>query len=354
MARTNSGTPLFVEDSIHLCSPFTRSSRRSRQRRRRSGDTIRRSAPISAGKSLRRRGVAYWVADRLPQARPAGRALRWAPDDVRVIALDATTGIHCADLGPMARSNSRFGPVVSGGEFQITSAPVVSRGVSHCRSSISDNRRVEATPGNGARLRCADRAVRAGMGSAVHGGIIAGHCQRRGADVMDEDRGCILPTSSPSPDFGGKRPGNNEHANSWSPAHGRRRNGLVFPDRHTMSDYDSGRRSRRLRVSTRRWSCATSSFQPTKQGFGFVLDRDTAKPVGRVEEASVPQGGDEGEETLADPGPAVHSGDGADAATVFKRRRLQSDFQHSAARLEMRQLEARATRALHAALDERT
>jgi quinoprotein glucose dehydrogenase len=36
-------------------------------------------------------------------------------------------------------------------------------------------------------------------------------------------------------------------------------------------------------------------IQPTKQGFVFVLDRDTAKPVGPVEERAGPQGGAEGE-----------------------------------------------------------
>ncbi len=36
-------------------------------------------------------------------------------------------------------------------------------------------------------------------------------------------------------------------------------------------------------------------IQPTKQGFVFVLDRDTGKPVWPVEERPVPQGGAEGE-----------------------------------------------------------
>src|SRR5262249_53161524 len=36
-------------------------------------------------------------------------------------------------------------------------------------------------------------------------------------------------------------------------------------------------------------------IQPTKQGFVFVLDRDTGKPVWPVEERAVPQGGADGE-----------------------------------------------------------
>ena len=37
-------------------------------------------------------------------------------------------------------------------------------------------------------------------------------------------------------------------------------------------------------------------IQPTKQGFVFVLDRDTGKPVWPVEERAVPQNGAEGEQ----------------------------------------------------------
>src|SRR5262249_49910872 len=40
-------------------------------------------------------------------------------------------------------------------------------------------------------------------------------------------------------------------------------------------------------------------IQPTKQGFVFVLDRDTGRPVWPVEERSVPQGGAEGEQLSA-------------------------------------------------------
>ena len=37
-------------------------------------------------------------------------------------------------------------------------------------------------------------------------------------------------------------------------------------------------------------------IQPTKQGFLFVLDRDTGKPIWPVEERPVPQGGADGEQ----------------------------------------------------------
>ena len=50
----------------------------------------------------------------------------------------------------------------------------------------------------------------------VHNGVVAGHANVWAPMSVDEERGLVfLPTSSPSPDFwGGRRPGNNDYANS--------------------------------------------------------------------------------------------------------------------------------------------
>jgi quinoprotein glucose dehydrogenase len=116
---------------------------------------------------------------------------------------------------------------------------------------------------------------------------------------VDEERGLVfLPTSSPSPDFwGGKRPGNNEHANSvvalraetgelaWS----------FQTVHHDVWDYDVPAQPTLARIDTGD-GMRDVVIQPTKQGFVFVLDRDTGKPVWPVEEWAVPQGGAEGEQ----------------------------------------------------------
>ena len=68
-------------------------------------------------------------------------------NDVRVIALDARTGVPCADFGSGGEIKPETGSLEWPGEYQITSAPVVSRGVVIVGSSISDNRRVEAPLG---------------------------------------------------------------------------------------------------------------------------------------------------------------------------------------------------------------
>ena len=108
----------------------------------------------------------------------------------------------------------------------------------------------------------------------------------------------FLPTSSPSPDFwGGKRPGNDEHANSVVAL--RAETGeLVWSFQtvhHDVWDYDLPAQPTLARIDTGA-GMRDVVIQPTKQGFVFVLDRDTGKPIWPVEERTVPQGGAEGEQ----------------------------------------------------------
>jgi quinoprotein glucose dehydrogenase len=68
-------------------------------------------------------------------------------NDARVIALDAKRGSPCRDFGSSGEIKLNPGKLEWPGEFQITSAPVVSRGLVIVGSSISDNRSVDAPLG---------------------------------------------------------------------------------------------------------------------------------------------------------------------------------------------------------------
>ena len=108
----------------------------------------------------------------------------------------------------------------------------------------------------------------------------------------------FLPTSSPSPDFwGGKRPGNDARANSVVAL--RTETGeLVWSFQtvhHDVWDYDLPAQPTLTRIDTGA-GMRDVVIQPTKQGFVFVLDRDTGQPVWPVEERAVPQGAAEGEQ----------------------------------------------------------
>src|SRR5258708_2340861 len=190
-------------------------------------------------------------------------------------------------------------PVLWPGEFQITSGPVVSRGVVIVGSSISDNVRVDAPLGTVRAFDARSGRPRWTWDPLVHNGIVAGHANVWAPMSVDEARGLVfLPTTSPSPDFwGGKRPGNDEHANSVVAL--RAETGeLVWSFQtvhHDVWDYDVPAQPTLTRIDTGA-GLRDVVIQPTKQGFVFVLDRDTGKPIWPVEERPVPQGGAEGEQ----------------------------------------------------------
>ena len=301
MKRTKfQATPLLIEDSLIFCSPFNEVialDPGSGAQKWRYDPRI--STEQRPANRYNCRGVAYWVDDQLAANAACRARIFMGSNDARVTALDARTGIPCADFGTGGAITLETGQLDWPGEFQITSAPVVSRGVVIVGSAISDNRRAEAPPGTVRAFDARTGQPRWSFDPLVHNGIIAGHANVWAPMSVDEDRGLVfLPTSSPSPDFwGGKRPGNNEHANSvvalragtgelmWS----------FQTVHHDVWDYDLPAQPTLARIDTGD-GMRDVVIQPTKQGFVFVLDRDTGKPVWPVEERAVPQGGAEGEQ----------------------------------------------------------
>jgi quinoprotein glucose dehydrogenase len=305
MKRTKfQATPLFVEDSLIFCTPFNEVialDPGSGVQKWRFDPKI--STSQRPANRYNCRGVAYWVDDKAQESAQESAACRariyMGTNDVRVIALDARTGIPCADFGTNGEVRLQTPPLEWPGEFQITSAPVIVSGVVIVGSSIADNRRVEAPAGTVRAFDARTGQPRWSFDPLAHSGVIAGHANVWAPMSVDEDRGLVfLPTSSPSPDFwGGKRPGNNDHANSvvaLRAATGE----LVWSFQavhHDVWDYDLPAQPTLARIDTGD-GMRDVVIQPTKQGFVFVLDRDTGKPVWPVEERSVPQSGAEGEQ----------------------------------------------------------
>jgi quinoprotein glucose dehydrogenase len=301
MKRTKfQATPLFVEDSLIFCSPFNEvialDPGSGTQKWRYDPKIATSQRPANRYNC---RGVTYWVDDKAAATAACRARIFMGTNDVRVIALDARTGIPCADFG----SNGEIKPDVGmklewPGEFQITSAPVVSRGVVVVGSSIADNRRVNAPLGTVRAFDARTGQPRWTFDPLIHDGIEAGHSNVWAPMSADEERGLVfLPTSSPSTDFwGGKRPGNNAHANSVVAL--RAETGeLVWSFQtvhHDVWDYDLPAQPTLARIDTGD-GMRDVVIQPTKQGFVFVLDRDTGKPIWPVEERAVPQSGAEGE-----------------------------------------------------------
>jgi quinoprotein glucose dehydrogenase len=302
MARTKfEATPLFVEDSLILCSPFNEvialDPGNGAQKWRYDPKISTSQRPANRYNC---RGVAYWVDSQAAEGAACRSRIFMGTNDVRVIALDAKTGIPCADFGDNGQVKIDVGKeLLWPGEFQITSAPIVSRGVVVVGSSIADNARVDGPLGVVRAFDARTGRPRWTFDPLVHDGISAGHSNVWAPMSADDERGLVfLPTTSPSPDFwGGKRVGNDEHANSVVAL--RSETGeLVWAFQtvhHDVWDYDLPAQPTLARIDTGE-GMRDVVIQPTKQGFVFVLDRDTGKPVWPVEERAVPQGGAEGEQ----------------------------------------------------------
>ena len=301
MARTKfEATPLLVEDSLVFCTPFNEvvalDPGTGAQRWRydpKVGDGRRPANRYAC------RGVAYWVDTRASPGASCRSRLFMGTVDARLLALDARTGQPCADFGDRGEVRIEIGKELQWpGEFQITSAPVVGRDVVVVGSSIGDNVRVDAPAGTVRGFDARTGQLRWSFDPLIHDGIAAGHANVWAPMSIDEARGMVfLPTSSPSPDFyGGARPGDNRHADSVVAL--RLESGTLAwsfqTTRHDVWDYDLPAQPTLGRLETGQ-GASDVVMQPTKQGFVFVLDRDTGQPIWPVEERAVPQGAVEGE-----------------------------------------------------------
>jgi quinoprotein glucose dehydrogenase len=301
MARTKfEATPLFVEDSLILCSAFNEvialDPGTGAQKWR---FDPKLAAGLRPGNRYNCRGVTYWVDQAAPAAASCRARIFTATNDMRVIALDAKTGTPCVDFGAGGEVKLDVGmPQLWSGEIQIASPPVVVRGVVIVGSSIADNQRTDAPRGTVRALDARTGVLRWTWDPLIHDGIEAGGANVWAPMSLDEKLGLVfLPTSSPSPDFwGGKRPGNNEHGDSVAAL--RAETGELAwafqTVHHDLWDYDLPAQPTLARIDTGAGELDVV-IQATKQGFLFVLDKATGQPVWPVEERPVPQGGAEGD-----------------------------------------------------------
>jgi quinoprotein glucose dehydrogenase len=306
-------TPVLHGDDLFVCSPFNEIFALDPG----AGTVKWRFDPkiqIEAFRPSKRfncRGVAVWNDSRAVADAVCRLRVFMGTNDGRVIAVDGRTGVPCSDFGDKGQVKIDPGTaLVWPGEFQITSAPLIIADLVVVGSAIADNVRVDAPAGTvraydvrtGALVWTWDPLPRTPEAAAAQGWTdgwrTTGHANVWAPMSADAARGLIfLPTSSPSPDFfGGLRPGDNRHANSvvaLKAATGQ----VVWAYQivhHDVWDYDLPAQPT-LTTLQLKGGARDVVIQGTKQGFVFVLDRETGQPVFPVEERPVPQGGAAGE-----------------------------------------------------------
>jgi quinoprotein glucose dehydrogenase len=266
------------------------------------------------GDALVNRGVATWLdAARLAQTGgPCRRRIYEASLDARLIALDAATGIPCADFGDKGEVSLRNVPRYMPGRYHMTSPPTVIDDLVVVGSAINDNNRVDMPSGV---VRAFDARTGASRWSwdpiekndqASAGGASTAKTWQTGAGnawsimAVDNERDLIfIPTGSASPDYyGGLRLGDDKWADSIVALRGKTGEfvwGFQLVH-HDLWDYDSAAPPL-LAVLQRAGKQIPVVIQGNKTGLLFVLNRETGVPVFPVEERPVPQSDVPGEVT---------------------------------------------------------
>ena len=255
--------------------------------------------PPLVGTGLNSRGVAFWRgADGEERVFIAGRQ--------RLFAVDAKTGKPVATFagGGAAALNVNLGRDVPRLHTQVTSPPVVYRDLVIIGTGVPDRLQYRGDPAGTVQafdVRTGKRAwvfftipQSAGDFGADTWGDgswkYAGHANVWAPMSLDAERGLLyLPTSTPSGDYwGGWRPGANLFAESLVCLDARtgQRRWHFQAVHHGLWDYDFASAPTLATIAVAGNSVDVVA-QVSKQGFTYVFDRVTGRPIWPIEERAV-------------------------------------------------------------------
>jgi quinoprotein glucose dehydrogenase len=259
------------------------------------------------------RGIAYRQDLAVPEDKPCRHSLFMGTKDLRLINLDALTGIPCPKFGVAGELNLL--PEIHGdtpdlaiGDLQFISAPVVVGNT--VITGFADNSKfwrmdspsgaVRAYDARNGELRWIFDPVPRNAGDAQAENWDAESLKKTGgANVwsmisVDTERNMVfLPTATAGPNnYGGERPGDNRYANSVVALDAATGN-VVWHFQAVHHDvWDLDLPSQPILVDIQKdGERIPVVIQLTKMGLVFVLHRETGVPVFPVEERPVPTDG---------------------------------------------------------------
>jgi len=309
---TFEATPLFVDGTLYVVSPFNRVIALDPETGREKWVFDPQLDRIGYyGDAFTCRGLATWVDPERRRDEVCRRSIYVATLDGRLVAVDSAGRGRCPSFGSNGEVALTTGfKIPVKGEYHFTSPPTVVGDVVIVGSAINDNDRVDMESGvvrgynarTGALVWSFDPVPRDPTDPAratwQNGADRTGAGNVWGPMSSDPEHDLVfLPTTSPSPDFfGGERKGENRNADSLVAL--RASTGKVVwafqAVHHDLWDYDLPSGPSLIEVE-RNGQRIPALAQPSKMGFLFILDRDTGRPLLPVEERPVPQGGVEGE-----------------------------------------------------------
>ena len=296
-----SATPLFVNDTIYLGTPFYRVFALEPD----SGKVkwVYDSKPnldAEERTDIRNHGVAYWQAESSAAAGPCSKRIYIGTADAKLHAVDANDGKPCADFGD--------GGMVDVDQWNVTNRkwplalfqpPTVFGDYLFLGWAGQPRTDGEATPGSvfaidartGARRWTFETIGEDSNGKTGHGNVFA-------PMTVDPQRNLLfVPVSSPSPSFiGGNRLDELPHTSSVTALD--IASGKVVWSRqlvhHDLWDYGTNSAPTLIDI-VKDGATIPALVQTSKQGFVFVLNRQTGEPIFPIEERAVPKSAVPGE-----------------------------------------------------------
>ncbi len=307
-------TPILVDRTLYLSTPFNRVialDAETGAERWTYDPKIDLSVRYSDFTS---RGVAAWEDPQRRPADPCAVRILHATNDARLLALDAATGVPCADFGTAGQVDlSRGVGKVHAWEYGVSSPPVVINDLVVVGSKVADNQRIDAPSGvvraydarTGA-LRWAWDPLPPGVSTQLappangRPGFQLGTANAWAPLSVDAQRNMVfVPTGNTAPDYwAAARHGSDFYSSSVVALDGT--TGKVVwhfqTVHHDVWDYDVP--AQPVLVTVRRDGADIPAVaQATKMGHVFLLHRDTGAPLFPVEERPVPQTNVPGEQT---------------------------------------------------------
>lgn len=289
-----SATPLFVNDTLYLGTPFYRIFALEPE----SGKTrwiYDTKAVLEAltQPDLKNRGVAYWQAETVAPGQPCQKRVYIGTMDAKLHSVDADTGKACQDFGVNGVVDvNRWNIENNKWPLSILQPPTVFKDYLFVGWAGKDWAETEAPPGTVFALDARTGTLRWTFDSIPK--AIApktGTANVWASMAVDAQRDLLyIPVSSPSPNFyGGNRKAPIPLATSVTAL--KVTTGEVAWSRqlvhHDLWDYDTNAAPTLVDI-TRNGRTIPALVQTSKQGFLYILDRTTGEPVYPIEERPVP------------------------------------------------------------------
>jgi len=289
-----SATPLFVNDTVYLGTPFYRivALEPDSGRIKWTFDPTARLEALTQP-ALKNRGVAYWQAEQPVAGAACDKRVYVGTMDAKLYAVDADTGKPCPDFGKAGEVDvNQWNKVNAKWPLSLLQPPTVYKDTLFVGWAGKDWDQAEAPPGTVFALDARTGALRWTFNAiAPEIAMKTGTANVWASMAVDTERDILyIPVSSPSPNFYG----------------GNRLEGIPLGTSVTALDVATGKVlwSRQL-VHHDLWDLDTNAaptlvdlrrdgrtipalVQTSKQGFIYVLDRTTGEPIYPIEERAVP------------------------------------------------------------------